>query len=337
MPRDNRATFLRQLDEISPKLRRAFERAIAQIANSVRLADLEARIEANDVDGAFDVIRMDPAAFNEVRDVLDEALRAGGKAVEAAIPLNVAPVVQFRFDGRHTRAEAWARDAGSRLITEITGEAREVVRAAIRAGIEDGSGARRIATQLIGKVDGNARKGGVIGLHSRQAAAVRAARDQLGSLDNGYFQRARRDKRFDRTVAKAIRTGKPLTRAQIDTITGRYGDRLLQLRGETIARTETLSALNQGRAEAARQMVEDNKVPADAVTMVWNSTPSGRTRDSHAQMNGQTVPLGQPFVSPVTGARMMHPGDTSLGAPGEETINCRCSATTRVDWTRLAV
>ena len=56
----------------------------------------------------------------------------------------------------------------------------------------------------------------------------------------------------------------------------------------------------------------------------------GRTRDSHADLNGVEVGLDEAFDSP-TGARMMHPGDTSLGAGAEDVINCRCMPEYRID------
>lgn len=42
-------------------------------------------------------------------------------------------------------------------------------------------------------------------------------------------------------------------------------------------------------------------------------------------MNGQTVAKDQPFVSP-SGAMLMFPCDSSLGAPMKERARCRCVA-----------
>ena len=50
----------------------------------------------------------------------------------------------------------------------------------------------------------------------------------------------------------------------------------------------------------------------------------GRSQYNHRQMEGQTVPIGEPFVTP-EGHRLMYPGDTSLGAPAGTVVNCRCS------------
>jgi hypothetical protein len=43
------------------------------------------------------------------------------------------------------------------------------------------------------------------------------------------------------------------------------------------------------------------------------------------------VGLKEPFTSP-TGARLMYPGDTSLGAGPAETIQCRCTVSVRIDF-----
>lgn len=175
------------------------------------------------------------------------------------------------------------------------------------------------------------REGGIVGLTSQQAGYVTNARAQLEGLDAGYFDRKLRDKRFDRLVAKAIREDKPLSRADIDRVTGRYADKLLAHRGEVIARTESIAALHAGQFEAARQLVDSGKVRADQITKVWDSTGDARTRPSHAAMDGQTVGLNEPFVTP-NGALMMHPHDTSLGAPADETIQCRCFMAIRVKY-----
>lgn len=54
----------------------------------------------------------------------------------------------------------------------------------------------------------------------------------------------------------------------------------------------------------------------------WITILDGKERDSHAMAAFQIQPINAPFI--VGGYRMMHPGDTSLGAPAEEIINCRC-------------
>ena len=147
-----------------------------------------------------------------------------------------------------------------------------------------------------------------------------------------YLTRARRDARYDRLVMAAIRDGRPVSAADVDRITARYKDRLLALRGEVIARTETLAGLNAGKEAGIRQLVDSGKVQRSQVKKIWRATGDSRTRDSHMALNGVEVGLDDPFISPLTGAQMMYPHDTSRGAPASETIQCRCFYEVKIDF-----
>lgn len=58
---------------------------------------------------------------------------------------------------------------------------------------------------------------------------------------------------------------------------------------------------------------------ADA-THTWNSMNDDRTREAHADADGQEQPVGTPFD--VMGEQLMYPGDPD--GSDENTINCRC-------------
>jgi len=88
--------------------------------------------------------------------------------------------------------------------------------------------------------------------------------------------------------------------------------------GETIVRTETVSAYNFGAHEAWRQtdgLVESKE---------WVTAGDDLVRESHAAANGQVVQLEQAFT--VGTSRMMFPGDWEMGAEAGELCNCRCTA-----------
>lgn len=55
----------------------------------------------------------------------------------------------------------------------------------------------------------------------------------------------------------------------------------------------------------------------------WRAIMDKRTRRTHAEANGQTVPIMEPFE--VGGWLLLRPGDDSMGAPPEELVNCRCT------------
>lgn len=212
------------------------------------------------------------------------------------------------------------------------------MRAVLDAGMIEGRAPRDTALDIVGRLNRatGKREGGILGLNSAQTDAVIRARAELLSGDTAqlrnYLTRARRDKRFDRLVMQAIRDGKPVAKSDVDRITARYKDRLLQLRGEMIARTETLASLNAGKEESIRQLVDTGKVQRSAIKKIWRATGDDRTRDSHLALNGVEVGLDEPFISPLTGAQMMHPHDTSRGAPASETIACRCFYEIKIDY-----
>lgn len=253
-----------------------------------------------------------------------------GIIAKAARPFSGGRVV-LGFDGRHPRAERWVREQSSTLIENIIADQRDGIRAYLFEGVKAGRNPRNMALDMVGRINRvtGRREGGIIGLNSQQTEAVLRARAELTNLDANYFTRKRRDRNLDAVVRKAIAEGKPLSQADIDRRIGRYTDRLLQLRAETIARTEAITALRAGTHEGFQQLIDSGSVRRDQVRIEWSATGDGRTRDTHAAMNKQSVTFGEAFTSP-SGARMDYPGDTSHGAPGAETIQCRCIANYRI-------
>lgn len=82
-------------------------------------------------------------------------------------------------------------------------------------------------------------------------------------------------------------------------------------RALTIARTETVGALNAGAYQAAVQSgVMRSKT--------WVTQKDDNVRDSHAAIDGDTIDIGAAFAN---GMRYPH----EPGAPADEVINCRCS------------
>ena len=211
---------------------------------------------------------------------------------------------------------------------------KAAIRVVIEEGIAAGRGPRQTALDIVGRVGASGvREGGIVGLNEPQTRAWLRAGEELDNLDGAYFTRKLRDKRFDRLVSKAIKDGKPLSKADRDRILARYSDRLLKLRGDTIARTETIASFNAGREQGMRQLIDDGSVDAGAVTKVWDATLDSRTRTGHAAMEAQQRSLDEPFTTPA-GHRLRFPGDTGLGAPASETVSCRCILRFSLDFMR---
>lgn len=99
-----------------------------------------------------------------------------------------------------------------------------------------------------------------------------------------------------------------------DAIKAAFGEEASMMRARRIARTETHTAMQVGQYAAARSSPFQFEKR-------WLAVEGKRTRPAHADANGQTVALDEPFE--VGGEKLMFPGDPN-GSPGN-TINCRCT------------
>lgn len=95
----------------------------------------------------------------------------------------------------------------------------------------------------------------------------------------------------------------------IKRIQGAYGD-ISKGRAATIARTEVLGVTQKGTFEGYKQ--------ANMPIKIWVAVMDSHTRDSHAMMDGEEVPIDMPFSN-----GLHFPGE--YGGPAEEVINCRCT------------
>lgn len=319
-----------------PRLRDVFLAAMQSVGNDAILRDVIRAIELGDLQAAYRAIGFNDAAMRPITKMIEDAFEQGGVTVGETFPkyLNTpSGRTVFRFDVRNSRAEAWLRENSSRLVVEIGEDVRQVVRNTVEQGIQAGNNPRNVALDLIGRIDPatGKRMGGSVGLTSQQAGWVARANMQLANLDPAYLTRNLRDKRFDGVFTRAIADGKPLPADVREKMVTRYRNRVLKYRGDTIARTEMLRALNQSEFEALKQAVDMGALQNNQVRRVWDNSGDFRVRPSHRLMEGQKVGLDEPFIFPGGGAAM-YPGDASLGAPPEEVIQCRCKARTEVDW-----
>jgi len=353
MARATRSQLDQAVRKLEPAVEREFRAAMARVVNEAVLAQLIRLIEAGNADVVADYLGIDRARFSRLAEAVRGVYVAGAAQAESEMPrLRSDPVrlsgagfgpaassslqVAFSFDLTNPAAAAWLLEQSSRLITGIVEGQRILIQNALHNGMVLGQGPRQTALDLVGRIGVNGRRsGGLVGLTVDQAQFVANMRAQLASGDpaamRGYFARELRDKRLDVIVRRAMEAGKPVAAADIDKIAGRYADSLLRYRGENIARTETIAAFGAAREEAFRQAIAAGQLAPENVTGTWGATGDGRTRHTHMAMNGQERRFGQPFISP-SGAQMMFPGDTSLGAGPEETINCRCLKQYRVNY-----
>lgn len=106
--------------------------------------------------------------------------------------------------------------------------------------------------------------------------------------------------------------------ARIENVLSMTGSENWPNRALTIAVTEANRANNAGAFAAA---VHAEQVEGIQLRKRWLATEDSRTRPTHRRADGQTVPLGQPFI--VGDFPLMYPGDPT--GPAHEVIFCRCA------------
>lgn len=137
-------------------------------------------------------------------------------------------------------------------------------------------------------------------------------------------------------VQQASDEGRTLTSNQIAKLAS--DDYLSRIpgRADVISLTETQMAAESTKTQELETILEEGGFGAsddeggldtsedDAVVPMreWVAILDERTRDWHAEADGQRVAIGEPFN--VGGEDLMEPGDPA-GSP-ENIINCRCSA-----------
>ncbi len=290
------------------------------IRNERSLREVATLLEAGRIDDLMTTVRRHARDF--AQDVAQGYMRAGDRAAVAA---SESMGVRVRFRPMDERVVHMVRSNELRLIREITQEQEATIRQALTEGVRSGANPRAQARAFRDS----------IGLTRHQESAVRNYRRMLEEGSAEAMSRELRDRRFDRTLQRAIRGEKPLTRQQIDRMEQRYRERFIRHRSETIARTEALAAVHEGDAEAMRQMVDDGMVDAEELVREWVPGPrTAHARDFHQSMRGQTRGLNEPFESG-RGVKLRFPGDPM--APVSERANCRCTIVTRIRrWRRRA-
>lgn len=322
-----------------PRIADAFREAIEDLQ---RAADVERAITAlavGDIEAALSAMHIDAAAFNPVADAIRETFGAGAQMGVTSMPplLDAAGAsLVIRYNGRALGAEAWLREHSSRLITRTVESQREAIRSALEASLRRGQNPRAAIPEIVGRYDprSRARVGGILGLTAPQEKWVQNARSELFGDDpaglRSYLERTSRDKTYDRAVKRALADGKPLPADVARKALEGYQSGLLRVRGATISQTEVLTSLNAGKFRAYVQAVEDGNLDPETATKVWRDSSDERVRHTHAILDGQSVKLLQPFKS-ATGALLLYPGDTSMGAGADEVVLCRCRFDVRID------
>lgn len=315
---DDPATRLQDLvDQQEPRIAAIFRTAVQALKDEIDLAELADLLEAGRVNDALDRLQVIAERLGSASTV---AFVTGGQS--AADFLSGAGVGHIVFNQVNHLAVAQMQANRLELVREFTAEQARATSLALVAGVEGGLNPREQARNFRDS----------IGLTERQWAAVanyRRSLDLVGTDSGGAndaLNRALRDKRGDASIRRAVRDSQPLARERIDWLVRRYTERYVKHRSEVIGRTEAMRAVNQGNEEAYRQAIAEGTIDAADLERTWNTRLDGRERRTHMFLNGEKRKWGEVWVT--ENGVIRYPGDPE--APAKETIQCRCSLSTRI-------
>lgn len=326
-----------------PAVMRAFRSAINDITSSVTVSRVTAAITNGDLVRAVELLNIDNGAFSALQSELvaayNESATISTAATKFRYPDGTRSVI--RWDVGNEEAAAYARTTSAQRITALSDDLKATARNVIQQGLTEGQGPNKIALDLVGRTQINGtRSGGFIGLNGPQERAVQGMRARLQSGDPRQMRYLltleRRNRNLDGIINRAIASGTPPSVADIEKVTAAYKNRLLGLRGETIARTEVQNAVARARFDATNVGLNTAGVPDWAVSKTWRHGGGGENpRSSHEGISGTTVQgLNTPFIMS-DGTQLLFPHDGSLGAGAKHLANCTCYYNIDIDYAAL--
>lgn len=213
-------TLLALADRETPTFRRAFQYALARAVVAIRDQDLEEAFASGTPANAIAVIPwlgFEATLVRALEPIYRHLLTLAGKR-------DIRKAAPFGFNAMNARSVQWVLTHSGNLVRGVSEESKQAIRARVlemfQRGLTPAQAAREIRQY--------------IGLTQRDAGAL--WRYQQGLQD--------------RFAAGEIQARTLVRRVE------RYRTQLLAHRATMIARTEALSAINQGQQEAWRQAAE---------------------------------------------------------------------------------
>jgi len=297
----------RRAAALEPELSRALLRAFQIIRDAVPQTELARIIDSGHFETLLQAAFADAVldrAFLPVRDRLRSITADAVRYFARDLPRGgrVDGGIAVSFDVLNPRVIDAIRALDTKVIQTLKDDVRETVRAYVENAVRDGVGPRTVARDLRD----------VIGLAPNQARAVDNYRTLLETGDSAALRRQLRDKRYDRTTARAFGAdGEGLPADTIDAMVAAYRKKMLAFNAETNARTATLDALKAGQRLSWQDAIDAGIVDGARLVKRWIGVKDDRERPEHLAMEGETVPFDQPFSN----GEMI---------PGDSTYNCRC-------------
>jgi hypothetical protein len=302
-------------DRFEPRIRRALYAAFHAMRKRVPVGLIQRKFEGGGIEGVMSLLnKIEDDLKSTVRDELRNAITESGRVTIGLMPTAAVLNPDFMFDVMNPATADFVRQYEFNLIRLISENTREAVRMGLTRDVISGRNPLDTARTFRSS----------LGLTPKQSTAVTNYRKALEELDRRALTMMLRDKRFDRTVLRAIDDNRRLSTAQINKMVGRYQERFVKYRSQVIARTEALRAASIGQQVAIKQILSDGAVDGDKVRRFWVPARDNRTRNAHRvipEMNPEGVPLDGVYKTPL--GPLAFPRDPSGVA--ENTIQCRCA------------
>lgn len=309
----------RLLDGVERRYRRIIAEWLATVKSEETISLVREALEAGRVEQAIEIINGASDQFTApifeimIGAAIFESRNLDPKISAYLIRNNMPMKAGVSFDPGNPRAAALIKEAAETFIIELDQNTRKTVYATLAEMQLAGAGPAEMARAIQGN----------LGLTEKQMEAVANYRRLLEEGSMEALRRQQRDRRFDPSVRRARE--RPLSQEQIDRMVESYKRTAIKNRAVTIARTESLSAINAARLEAFRQSLEKSGIDPNRAVKEWRSSRDNRVRDQHVNLDGQRTMVDQPFIAP-NGDSLLVPGDRTLGARPENVVNCRCNA-----------
>jgi hypothetical protein len=311
MTQAQQAFFQRAHDRIarlSPEVAAAVFAALRTIAASLSEAELTQLIAAGAIDRLVTQVFADATvdrSFLPLRAALRTSVETAFRWNTPYLPRGgkIDGEIVVMFDHLNPRVIEAMRTLETRVVSGMKEAMRETVRQAIARGLENQVVPRTIARGLRD----------VIGLAPSQEAAVANFRALLEAGDREALTRLLRDRRFDRTLERALGSnGTGLSAERIDAMVEAYRRKSVAMNANTITSTAVKDAYKIAQRESWASAIDAGIIGDGELQKRWIGVGDERERTGHLAMNNIVVAFDEPYPN----------GDTYAGE--HDPWNCRC-------------
>ena len=247
-------------DNAMPEMMRAFIAAVAATQGSLTLDAVEKALESGNIEAAMVAINWDilDESLSVFKPIITGIVGLAGPVAATALSANFGISLNFKL--LNPLAVDWIKSHTGELITNVGLNTKLAVRSIIQDAFKNGGHPRETARTIKQ----------FIGLTERGARAALKYRAKL-ALD------------------------KTLPQEQLNKMAAAYTRRLVEHRAETIARTETIMASNNGQLLLWQQAAEKGLLDKNKMYKRWLTTKDDMACPICKKMHGETVHLDAKF------------------------------------------